>query len=427
MKAIEVADLFCGAGGWGEGMDLACQDEGVDLNLFGINHWKTACDTYRRNHPTATVYNETLDSFDPRAKLPAALDLLIASPECTQHSPARGDKPFNDESRASGWHIPRLAEITRAKRLLIENIPAWRKWGPLGANDRPLKSRRGETFLALDGAIRAIGYRRLEWKVLICADYGDATTRERLFGIASRSNDPIEWPEPTHGEHGDANLLRTIEPWRSAKDIIDWSKQGRSIFNRSKPLVPKTLARFAEGLRRFSGGAFTLSQAGGGAPRSVDKPFPTLTTDGAVRVVEPFIVTLRNNVLPRSVSEPLSSISTSGNHHVLVEAFIACYYGTTNLSSVRKPLPTITTKDRFALVEPVIVDGKFLDVRSRFLTVDELARATSLGDYEFTGTATDQKKQIGNAVPRETARALCRSQLRQLLRRRRSTRLGRVA
>jgi DNA (cytosine-5)-methyltransferase 1 len=39
-----------------------------------------------------------------------ALDILIASPECTHHSNARGGKPCSDQSRASGWHILRWAE-----------------------------------------------------------------------------------------------------------------------------------------------------------------------------------------------------------------------------------------------------------------------------------------------------------------------------
>lgn len=413
MTTIRAADLFCGAGGTTEGLELACADLGVGLDVVGINHWRTACDSYELNHPNARVFCESLDGANPRDRVPGRLDLLMASPECTQHSPARGNRPFNDESRASGWHVVRWAEVTRPKRILLENVPAWEKWGPAGANGRPLKSRLGETFHACLGAIRALGYPHIEWKKLVAADYGDATTRERLFVIASRQRGPIEWPEPTHGET--ATLLRDVKPWRAAKDIIDWSIPGKSIYGRPKPLTKNTLARFAEGIRRFSGGAFTLPQHGGGMPRSIGAPVPTITTDGAIRVIEPMIVTLRNHVLPRSVMEPLTAISTSGNHHVLVEAFIACYYGTTNLCPVTKPLPTITTKDRFALVEPVIVNGQMLDIRSRFLQVHELARATSLDPYVLTGNQTEQKKQIGNAVPRELARALCRSQLLSIL------------
>jgi DNA (cytosine-5)-methyltransferase 1 len=198
------------------------------------------------------------------------------------------------------------------------------------------------------------------------------------------------------------------------KEIIDWSLQRASrIYGRPKPLSKNTMERIAEGIKKILWRqAFTLSQCGGGVARDVKSPIPTLTTDGAMRVVEPMVVTLRKNASARSVAEPLTAISASGNHHVLVEAFIACYYGTTNLHPVSEPLPTITTKDRFALVEPIIVDGQMLDIRTRMFEPHELAAATSFdADYEFSGTKTEIKKQIGNAVPGELARALCRAQL----------------
>jgi DNA (cytosine-5)-methyltransferase 1 len=406
---IVAADLFCGAGGTSTGMGRACRDLGLELDLLAVNHWPIAIETHSRNHPAARHLCESLDGVDPRKHVIGRLNLLVASPECTEHSYAGGSRSVSDQGRASGWHVPRWLEATKADAFIIENVPAWMKWGPVGANGRPIKSRQGETFKALLRAIEALYY-SVEFKVLCAADYGDATTRPRLFVLGRKGRKAIEWPEPTHGERT-TSLLRELKPWRAAREIIDWSIPSRSIFGRPKPLSRKTLARFAEGLRRFSGGAFTLSQAAGGAPRAVSQPLPTLTTDGAVRVVEPMIVTLRKHATVRSVAEPLTAITGSGNHHVLVEAFIACYYGTDNLHPVSRPLPTITTKDRFALVEPVIIDGQMLDVRSRMLEPHELAAATSLDAYNFAGTKTEIKKQIGNAVPGELARALCRVQL----------------
>jgi site-specific DNA-cytosine methylase len=58
-----------------------------------------------------------------------------------------------------------------------------------------------------------------------------------------------------------------------------------------------------------------------------------------------------------------------------------------------------------------VVDGKMLDIRVRMFETHELARATSLDPYWFAGNKTEQKKQIGNAVPRRLATALCRSYL----------------
>ena len=81
------------------------------------------------------------------------------------------------------------------------------------------------------------------------------------------------------------------------------------------------------------------------------------------------------------------------------------------------PLATVTTKGRHALIRPqVIYNGTRyeLDIRFRMLNPRELASAQGFReDYVFTGTKTDQVKQIGNAVPRRLARAIVAAVLSQ--------------
>ena len=60
------------------------------------------------------------------------------------------------------------------------------------------------------------------------------------------------------------------------------------------------------------------------------------------------------------------------------------------------------------------IDGETyaLDIRFRMLQPHELAAAMSFPeDYEFAGNKSEKVKQIGNAVPVQTARALCREAL----------------
>jgi DNA (cytosine-5)-methyltransferase 1 len=101
----------------------------------------------------------------------------------------------------------------------------------------------------------------------------------------------------------------------------------------------------------------------------------------------------------------------------LVEPFLVKYYGTGCAQSTREPLDTVTTKDRHALVMPMVtVDGVQyrLDIRFRMLQPHELAAAQGFRrDYVFKGTKTEQVKQIGNAVPRRLARALVAAVLTQ--------------
>jgi DNA (cytosine-5)-methyltransferase 1 len=84
-------------------------------------------------------------------------------------------------------------------------------------------------------------------------------------------------------------------------------------------------------------------------------------------------------------------------------------------TAVKQMLDTVTTKPRFGLVRPVIeLDGERyqLDIRFRMLSPRELARAQGFRDsYEFTGNKSEVVRQIGNAVPRNLAKALVRGVL----------------
>jgi DNA (cytosine-5)-methyltransferase 1 len=93
--------------------------------------------------------------------------------------------------------------------------------------------------------------------------------------------------------------------------------------------------------------------------------------------------------------------------HGLVEPFLVRYHGNGGAESVDRPLPTITTRDRFGLVQPM-----HLDIRLRMLQPHELAAAMSFPPgYRFAGTRSEVVKQIGNAVEVNTAAALCEAAL----------------
>lgn len=198
MRAIHAADLFCGAGGTSFGLYMAADELGLDVDLLAINHWPVAIATHSKNHKFARHLCTGLDTVDPRKVVPSGrLDLLVASPECTHHSNARGGRPMSDQSRASAWHIVRWAEALRIENIIVENVREFMSWGPLGSNGRPLKSRTGETFQAWLNALRSLNY-RVEHRILNAADYGDPTTRQRLFVLAKLNNRPVHWPQPSH-------------------------------------------------------------------------------------------------------------------------------------------------------------------------------------------------------------------------------------
>lgn len=413
---IQVVDMFCGAGGTSTGLYAAADELGIGVNLLAINHWKIAIATHSVNHNHARHLCETLDSVDPRKiVLGGRLHLMVASPECTHHSNARGGKPMSDQSRASAWHVLRWAEALRVDNIIVENVREFMSWGPLGANGRPLKNRKGETFQAFLTALRSLGY-TVEHRILNAADYGDPTTRERLFVLARRGNKPVRWPEPTHTRTPSAELFGQIQPWRAAREIIDWTIPGQSIFERKRPLADNTMRRIVAGLEKFGGPElepFLIVLRGHNAGRSLSRPMPAVTGHGAGAVVQPMLVQYYGNGQTTPTSAPLPTV-TSKDHFALVEPFVVNIShsksaGTTR--SVNKPLPTVVTTEEFALCAPQI-NGQRLDIRFRMLQPHELAAAQGFPKgYKFTGTREQQVKQIGNAVPTNLARALCRAML----------------
>lgn len=450
---IRAADLFAGAGGASTGLRRACETLGLQVELIAVNHWPLAIETHSRNHPAATHICASVESLDPRDVVPGGrLHLLVAGPECTHHSSARGGRPLNDQSRASAWHILRWLELLRVDHVIIENVPEFRTWGPIGSNGRPLKRRKGETYQAFLGALRSLGY-VVEDRILTAADYGDPTTRRRLFILARRGQKAITWPTPTHTPDGGRTLFGPTRRWRPARDIIDWSIPGESIFTRKRPLAPATLARIAAGLRKFGGARlepflvcfhgksgdrrvhsldepirtldtsnrfalcepFILQQQSGGAPRPVSQPVPTIAAKGALALVEPFIIPLNHGAKDRRsypLNEPFPTV-TSVDAWALIEPFLTKYTSTGTAYSVDAPLDTLTTRDRFALVEPRVENHR-LDIRFRMLQPRELARAMSFEDgYQFMGSREARVRQIGNAWPVRLAEALCRSQLQE--------------
>lgn len=458
-RKMRVADLFCGAGGTSTGVAQACLLSGHKLELTAVNHWQRAVETHAANHPDAAHHCEDLSIMDPRKAVPGGkLDLLVASPECTHHSVARGGMPVSDQSRASAWCVLRWCTALTVDRVLIENVPEFLTWGPIGANGRPLSSRRGETFHAFVNALKSTGY-RVDWRILNSADYGAATSRRRFFLQAVRGRREIIWPDATHAPDGDGNLFGTRKPWRGAKEIIDWNLLGSSIFNRRRPLSANTMARIEAGLRKFGGknaDPFLVLLRGTDAcqvkssARSLDDPAPAITTSGGhIGLCEPFIVTANHGAdafgggherRSHSINRPLGTVLAGGKSHALVQPaliqlthggrvlsiddplptvttakrgeiaivqpFMVPYYGAcTDADCIDAPVRTLTTKDRLGVVEPL--SGQKLDILFRMLQPHELAAAMGFPrDYRITGNRGEQVKQIGNAVEVNQAREL---------------------
>jgi DNA (cytosine-5)-methyltransferase 1 len=211
-----------------------------------------------------------------------------------------------------------------------------------------------------------------------------------------------------------------------------------------------------------------MATASCGAARSLDNPIPTVTTGGngaRPHFVTPLLMGVGNSNAAKAVSDPAPTITTGGGSSEkrpgnarpqLIEPIVTPYYGGgSGLTgkAASEPLDSITTKARFGVAQAVIVStsnssspgvprgadeplrtittakggdmglaapvatGCRIDILYRMLNRRELARAMSFDDegqvYDFAGTGTEITKQIGNAVPGRTAKALIRALLEQ--------------
>ena len=441
---VTAADLFCGAGGTSTGLVMAVEDMErefgvkIKLDLVAVNHWDVAIATHSANHRFAQHKCSGLTGVEPRSVIPGYLDLLVASPECTHHSNARGGKPMNDQSRSSGDDVVRWIRDLRPSMVIIENVREYRTWGPLGVNGRPMKSRKGEFFQKFLADIRTLGYETHD-RLLNCADYANPTTRTRLFVYCKRTAwiEPIEWPAASHAKASkDPELGQTLPKWMTAREhVIDWNDLGLSILNRKRPLSPNTLRRIEAGLKKFSGidlggylvklygtsdaasvdlpvptvtgggghiglavpfpiGSFIVPQNSSNSPRSTEEPAPTLTTTSrGVGLTQPFVVTASHGVddktgnerRAKSAEEPIGAV-TGSNDYAVALPFLIGQQSEAAPRSVEDPAPTVAARGAIAKVEPFMVAhfGERVGQEPRVHSVDEPTPAvTSRGAAEL--------------------------------------------
>lgn len=436
MKEFRFVDLFCGGGGSVSGAINALKEAGRKYDGRGFNHWNIAIQTIQKNHPEivpdirkacAPIESVLPDEiFDTD---PTRIDVVWASPSCTHHSNAAGGKPRSNQLRSQPEYLLPYLRLTKCRRMFVENVKELKNWGPILDADTTYKGthykagqadprKAGMFFNLWHREIKASGY-DVDMQIMNAADYGSATSRERLIiqAVRKSSGEKIVWPEPTHAREPG---LFGYKPWRSAAEIIDWSIPGKSIFDREKPLCKNTIRRIEAGIKKYWGAwaePFLIILRGTGDAQlsssavPLSAPLPTITAGGGhVALISPFLTRYNGG------RDPIGTITCRNNWGVAMP-FLTAYYGNGFTSPTTGPVPTICTKDRFGLIQGrilILPDGQRfkLDITHRMLTSRELADATGFAhDYVFAGSDKDAKKQIGNAVCPNLAEALYRAVL----------------
>jgi DNA (cytosine-5)-methyltransferase 1 len=370
-----VIDLFCGAGGLSEGVEEARLDGNRCAKVVCcVNHDKNAILSHDANIPDALHFIEDIRTLELspistiveriRQLYPDAMIMLHASLECTNFSKAKGGQPRDADSRTLAEHLFRYIDVIDPDYIQIENVEEFMSWGDMDEKGKPISMDKGRLYQKWVRNVKKYGY-NFEHRILNAADFGAYTTRKRFFGIFAKKSLPIVFPEPTHCKGGRQDMFSKLEKWKPVKEVLDFSDEGTTIF-REKPLAEKTLERIYAGLIKFVAGgkdAFlvkynSMSRTGKYNAPGIDEPCPVVATQGRLGVAQVCFLSKQFSGHPESknvsVEEPAGAI-TCKDHHV----FVSAYYGNGHNHSVDLPVPTVTTKDRFALVESSFLDMQY--------------------------------------------------------------------
>lgn len=441
---ITCTDLFCGAGGSSLGAETVA---GVQL-VMAANHWQTAIDVHQAHFPDAAHDCADISQADPR-RYPRT-HILLASPECTNHSQARGvsrrkqditlfdtPDPAAERSRATMWDVGRFAEQKHYDCIVVENVVEATKW---------------TGWPHWLGWLTSLGY---SYRVLShnSMHHGVPQSRDRIYVVfwrtGLRPNLELEvegwcarcdtWRPSRQAWKPDRTVGRYRQQWawactacghetsavtEPAASIIDWTLDCPRIGDRARPLAEKTRARILAGLERYGWAPVVTAGAGhvweatpGMRSRPLTDPLPTHDDRHSL------IVPLRANGNPLPTATPLGTVTAGGLHHGLLmrnnrggaemvtplsepartmttkghQSLLIPYYRTGVARPASQPMPTVTSRDTCALVdvEKVIDDCGF-----RMLEPHEIAAAMAF-PAGYIPSHLAKKAQVrlaGNAV-----------------------------
>jgi DNA (cytosine-5)-methyltransferase 1 len=386
-----VTDLFCGAGGSSLGAEAA----GATL-VMAANHWQTAIEVHQEHFPDAGHDCADISQADPR-RYPRT-QILLASPECTNHSQARGvsrkrqdpslwdaPDPAAERSRATMWDVVRFAEQIHYDAIVVENVVEATKW---------------ILYDAWYAAMESLGYRATILS-LNSMHRGVPQSRDRIYIVWTRAGLTVDLELELEAACGRCERRTAVRQawkvgrrvgryrqqyeWRCttchtrcepdtepAAKIIDWSLDCPRIGDRTRPLAHATRARIYAGLDRYGWATseplpvqqttltsalaappgFLFQTAHGGRASPLDGPHPTVCASDDRQAL---VIPLRSNGIASDVSEVVPTVTSDGNHHGLLMRNNTG--GAEMVTPTTEPARTITTAGHQSLLVPYNRDG----------------------------------------------------------------------
>ena len=258
-NSIRTLDLFHGAGG----SSLGARAAGASI-VAGIDSWEVASRTYRWNFPDAKAISYDIRRVSP-GKLKSILgriDLIIASPECTNHTCAKGGGVRCEDSKMTAFQVIRFAKVFMPKWIVIENVVQMKSW-----------SRHPELLERL----WKLGYFVKE-EIINAADFGVPQSRNRLFLVCSLT-----------GETKTVGRIKGAP--KKAYSIIDQNAEYNFTplyaLNRAKATIERAERAIAELGKKEPFLIVYYGSDGGGGWQTLDRPLRTITTLDRFAYVKP--------------------------------------------------------------------------------------------------------------------------------------------
>ncbi|RYF25156.1 MAG: DNA cytosine methyltransferase [Flavobacteriales bacterium] len=396
---ITVTDQFCGAGGSSQGVrSLANKMQGGIEVKLALNHWKLAIETHSTNFQNTLHDCTDVSACDPR-RYPST-DILITSPECTNHSVAKGQKAVKaqmdlflsgkqdaaaERSRATMWDVCRFAEYHNYNAIIVENVVDARKWimydawlnamHILGYNHKAVylnsmhcqptpqsRDRMYVVFWKKGNKAPNLDYMPLAFSPRIGKD---------VQAIQSWKN-----PQKKFGKYRTQYVYccpitgDIVEPYYHASfNIIDWSDLGARIGDRKKDLSPNTVERIESGLKKYGNTPLVLttkyhSEKRENGSRSVCEPLRTQCGEQAHGILTPFLVddkqTTGVDCRIRAVDKSINTVHSDPRVKLIVPMPFIIQKEHTKSKGYVKPMDeciqTQATRQTMGMVVPYIIE-----------------------------------------------------------------------
>jgi len=251
-QQLRSIDLFCGAGG----SSCGARDAGVNI-LAGFDNWNSAVKVFKSNFPSAKVVEQDIrkiNANDVKNKI-GDVDMILASPECTSHSNAKGAKKGSQDSMNTALEVVRFSEVFKPTWIVIENVEEFGNW---------------ERFPEFIRMLNNQGYFVNDEIILNAMHFGVPQSRRRRFILCSLISFP-KGPSRTNRKIRQAKLIINSNGY----DFTKLRKEGRARSTLAKAdEAIKILGEQEEFLIVYYGSG----KRGKGGWQRLSEPLRTLTT-----------------------------------------------------------------------------------------------------------------------------------------------------